>query len=59
MAVGYALIDMWKEMQVEVKGVENVPSEPVRKVINPCPKCGSNWNSRADATCARHAAGQM
>lgn len=41
MAVGYALIDMWKEMQVEVKGVENVPSEPVRKVINPCPKCGS------------------
>lgn len=40
-AVGYALVDMWKEMQTETKGIENVPSEPVRKVINPCPMCGS------------------
>lgn len=40
-AVGYALVDMWKELQVELKGVEKVPSEPERKVINPCPMCGS------------------
>ena len=40
-AIGYVLVDMWKEMQVETKGVENTSSEPARKIINPCPKCGS------------------
>lgn len=40
-AVGYALVDMWKELQIEIKGVEKMPSEPERKVINPCPMCGS------------------
>ncbi|MEA4977854.1 MAG: adenosylcobalamin-dependent ribonucleoside-diphosphate reductase [Methanomassiliicoccaceae archaeon] len=41
MAIGYALVDMWKEMQIEVKGADNIPAEPIRKIINPCPKCGS------------------
>ncbi len=43
MAVGYALIDMYQEMQREVHGI---PFEPTKKeqkpkvVLNPCPKCG-------------------
>lgn len=38
-AVGYALVDMWKEMQAEIRGCDNIPA-PAQKVINPCPSCG-------------------
>ena len=41
MAVGWALLDMYQEMQREVQGI---PFEPVKKenkrALNPCPKCG-------------------
>jgi ribonucleoside-diphosphate reductase alpha chain len=42
MAVGWALTDMYKEMQAQVKGVKTEePEEPKRQIINPCPKCGA------------------
>ncbi|MFA6804490.1 MAG: adenosylcobalamin-dependent ribonucleoside-diphosphate reductase [Candidatus Methanomethylophilaceae archaeon] len=43
MAVGYALIDMYQEMQREVNGIPFVPKDknaPKNVVLNPCPKCG-------------------
>ena len=42
MAVGWALTDMYKEMQAQLKGVKTEePEEPRREIINPCPKCGA------------------
>ncbi|MBE6528415.1 MAG: adenosylcobalamin-dependent ribonucleoside-diphosphate reductase [Thermoplasmata archaeon] len=42
MAVGWALTDMYKEMQAQVKGVKTEePEEQKREIINPCPKCGA------------------
>ncbi len=42
MAVGWALTDMYKEMQAQLKGVKTEePEEPKRQIINPCPKCGA------------------
>ncbi len=42
MAVGWALTDMYKEMQAQIKGVKTEePEEPKRQIINPCPKCGA------------------
>ncbi len=42
MAVGWALTDMYKEMQAQLKGVKNEePEETKREIINPCPKCGA------------------
>lgn len=46
MAVGWALLDMYQEMQREVRGIPFEPkSAPVaavkpKTVLNPCPKCG-------------------
>ncbi len=43
MAVGWALTDMYNEMQAQIKGIpDEAPEEaPVRNIKNPCPKCGS------------------
>ena len=42
MAVGWALTDMYKEMQAQIKGVKTEePEEPKREIVNPCPKCGA------------------
>lgn len=42
MAIGYALTDMYSEMQREVNGIifNPEPKLPRREVKNPCPKCG-------------------
>ena len=44
MAVGWALIDMYEEMQRQVKGSTLIAPAadptPKKKVLNPCPKCG-------------------
>ena len=44
MAVGWALLDMYDEMQRQVKGATLIAPaaepEPKKKIINPCPKCG-------------------
>ena len=42
MAVGYALIDMYKEMQREITNTpfEDTKDTKPKKVVNPCPKCG-------------------
>ncbi len=45
MAVGHALMDMYKEMQREISGTKFVAEEKKdttvqKKVVNPCPKCG-------------------
>ena len=45
MAVGWALRDMYNEMQSQIKGLSadeveaNTEKKP-REVVNPCPKCG-------------------
>ncbi len=43
MAVGWALTDMYTEMQAQIKGIpEEAPEEaPIREIKNPCPKCGA------------------
>jgi ribonucleoside-diphosphate reductase alpha chain len=42
MAVGWALLDMYKEMQAQLKGVKTEESEESkRQIVNPCPKCGA------------------
>lgn len=43
MAVGWALMDMYNEMQTQIRGIpEEAPEEaPVREIRNPCPKCGA------------------
>ncbi len=42
MAVGWALTDMYNEMQAQIKGIEEEkPEEQPREVKNPCPKCGA------------------
>lgn len=44
MAVGWALRDMYNEMQSQIKGLaaDEVEAEKVTKeVVNPCPKCGA------------------
>lgn len=42
MAVGWALTDMYSEMQAQIKGIdEEEPEEKPREVLNPCPKCGA------------------
>ena len=42
MAVGWALTDMYKEMQAQLKGIDTEePEETKRQIINPCPKCGA------------------
>ena len=46
MAVGWALRDMYNEMQSQIKGlsadeVEAAAEKKPREVINPCPKCGA------------------
>jgi len=42
MAVGWALMDMYKEMQAQLKGVKGEePEEVKREIRNPCPKCGA------------------
>ena len=42
MAVGHALLDMYKEMQREITNTPFEPPKETKKknVINPCPKCG-------------------
>ncbi|MDD3379200.1 MAG: adenosylcobalamin-dependent ribonucleoside-diphosphate reductase [Candidatus Methanomethylophilaceae archaeon] len=41
MAVGWALLDMYQEMQREVNGITFEPKkEENKKIVNPCPKCG-------------------
>ncbi len=44
MAVGWALIDMYEEMQRQVRGSTLIAPAadptPKKKVLNPCPKCG-------------------
>ena len=42
MAVGWALTDMYKEMQAQIRGFpEEQPEEQPREIKNPCPKCGA------------------
>lgn len=42
MAVGWALTDMYKEMQAQIHGIsEEGPEEKPREIKNPCPKCGA------------------
>lgn len=43
MAVGWALTDMYNEMQAQIRGIDDeAPEEaPVREIKNPCPKCGA------------------
>ncbi len=42
MAVGWALTDMYKEMQAQIHGIpEDEPEEKSREIRNPCPKCGA------------------
>lgn len=42
MAVGWALTDMYKEMQTQIHGIpEEQPEEQPREIKNPCPKCGA------------------
>ncbi len=43
MAVGWALTDMYSEMQAQIKGIsDEQPEEPApREIKNPCPKCGA------------------
>ncbi len=42
MAVGWALTDMYKEMQTQIHGIEREgPEEKPREIKNPCPKCGA------------------
>ena len=43
MAVGWALMDMYKEMQSQIRGIpEEAPEEEQpREIRNPCPKCGA------------------
>ena len=42
MAVGWALTDMYKEMQAQIHGIpEDEPEEKPREIKNPCPKCGA------------------
>ena len=42
MAVGWALTDMYKEMQAQIHGIpEEEPEEKPREIKNPCPKCGA------------------
>lgn len=43
MAVGWALMDMYNEIQVQIKGIPVAEeTEEVKRVIkNPCPKCGA------------------
>ncbi len=42
-AVGYALVDMWKDMQAEVG---NEPIERKVKSVNPCPVCDAELESQ-------------
>lgn len=42
MAVGWALADMYKEMQTQIRGIpDEAPEEMTREIKNPCPKCGA------------------
>lgn len=43
MAVGWALMDMYNEMQVQLKGIPEPDGseESEREIRNPCPKCGA------------------
>ena len=42
MAVGWALTDMYKEMQTQLKGIpDEKPEDEKREIVNPCPKCGA------------------
>ncbi|MBR4227412.1 MAG: ribonucleoside-diphosphate reductase, adenosylcobalamin-dependent, partial [Candidatus Methanomethylophilaceae archaeon] len=43
MAVGWALRDMYDEMQSQLKGIPEAkePEAPSRTIKNPCPKCGA------------------
>jgi ribonucleoside-diphosphate reductase alpha chain len=43
MAVGWALMDMYNEIQVQIRGIPAAEeTEEVKRVIkNPCPKCGA------------------
>lgn len=43
MAVGWALTDMYNEMQAQIRGIDDeAPEEaPAREIKNPCPKCGA------------------
>ncbi len=42
MAVGWALMDMYNEMQAQIRGIpDEAPEETPREIKNPCPKCGA------------------
>ncbi len=42
MAVGWALTDMYNEMQAQIKGMSGEDGgDKRREVVNPCPKCGA------------------
>ncbi|MBR2255635.1 MAG: ribonucleoside-diphosphate reductase, adenosylcobalamin-dependent, partial [Candidatus Methanomethylophilaceae archaeon] len=42
MAVGWALRDMYNEMQAQIKGIkEEGKEDSTREIVNPCPKCGA------------------
>ena len=42
MAVGWALTDMYKEMQTQIHGInQEEAEEKPREIKNPCPKCGA------------------
>ncbi len=42
MAVGWALMDMYNEMQAQIRGIpDEAPEETSREIKNPCPKCGA------------------
>ena len=42
MAVGWALVDMYNEMQAQIRGIpDEEPVEQKREIKNPCPKCGA------------------
>lgn len=42
MAVGWALTDMYNEMQAQIHGIpDEEPEEKKREIKNPCPKCGA------------------
>jgi len=57
MAVGWALLDMYDEMQRQVKGATLIAptTEPQlpKKVVNPCPKCGDELSFQGGCNVCR------
>ncbi len=42
MAVGWALTEMYNEMQAQIRGIpDEAPEATPREIKNPCPKCGA------------------